>query len=113
MNTMHSIIRANERAGMKPKEAIRFTNLAIRNGQRADDLPCLERRYLESKETEPTFTAVLYKGYIFILKDEVVCVTMYLAPSWFFSKQYFDGKKRVRNVKKYCRYYDSYGMGAA
>ncbi len=112
MNTLHSIIRANERAGMKFNEAVRFTELAIRNGKRASDLPCTQRRYLERKEADSSTSAVLYNGYIFILKDENICITLYPAPNWFFKKQHFDGKKQVRNIKKYLRYYD-YGMEAA
>ena len=105
MNTVHSIIRANERAGKNYSEAVRFTDLAIRNGQRAGDLPSKERRYMESKETDPSCKAILYNGYIFIMKDEDLCITMYLAPSWFLKKQHYDGKKKVRNAKKYLRYY--------
>ncbi len=113
MNTLHSLIRAKERAGMTSKEMTRFTDLAIRNGQRAADLVGLERRYLESKETEPTYTAILYKGYILIVEDGELCITMFPVPAWFFRKQYFEGKKQIRNVKRYRRYNNTYGMGAA
>ncbi len=112
MNTMHSIIRASERAGMNYSRAVRFTELAIRRGLRADSLPCTERCYMESKETDPSITAVLYNGFIFILKDEEICITLYQAPRWFLGKHHFDVKKQVRNVKKYQRYYD-YGKVAA
>ena len=111
---MHSIIRANERAGMKYNEAVRFTDLAIRNGQQAEELPSKERRYLESKEqTDPSCKAILYNGYILIVKDEDICITMYLAPTWFLKKRYYDGKTKVRNAKKYLRYSTSYRMEAA
>ena len=113
MNTMHSIIRASERAGMKYNEAVRFTDLAIRNGQRAEELPSKERRYLESKETDPACSAILYNGYIFIMKDENTCITLYMAPSWFLKKRYYDGKTRVRDPKKYLRYSGSYSKEAA
>ena len=113
MNTIHSIVRANERAGMKRSEAIRFTDLAIRNGIRADELPRKERRYLESKEIDLSFSAVLYNGYIFILKDEDTCITLFPAPNWFLKKRYYDGKTKVRNAKKYLRYSASYRMEAA
>ena len=113
MNTMHSIIRASERAGLKCNEAIRFTDLAIKNGQRAEELPCKERRYLESKETEPACSAILYNGYIFIVKDENTCITLYMAPSWFLKKRHYDGKTRVRDAKKYLRYSASYRAAAA
>lgn len=109
---MHSIIRANERAGMNYNKAIRFTELAITRGLRAEDLPCTERCYMESKASDPSFEAVLYNGFIFILKEEETCITMYPAPNWFFKKHHFDGKKQVRNIKKYLRYYD-YGKEAA
>lgn len=114
MNTLHSIIRAKERAGKNANEAVRFTELAIRNGQRAEDLPSRERRYMESKvAVDPTCTPILYNGYIFIMKDEYLCITMYLAPSWFLKKQHYDGKKKVRDVKKYLRYNYAYGMEVA
>ena len=106
MNTLHSIIRANERAGKNYSEAIRFTDLAIRNGLKAEDLPSKERRYLESKASGASVTAILYNGYIFIMQDETICITMYMAPAWFFKKQHYDGKKKVRNAKKYLRYYE-------
>ena len=106
MNTLHSILRAKERAGKNYDEAIRFTELAFRNGQRAEDLPSKERRYLESKATEPSLSAIHYNGYIFIVQDEELCITLYMAPSWFLRKQHYDGKKKVRNVKKYMRYYE-------
>ncbi len=61
---------------------------------------------MESKETDPSITAVLHNGYIFILKDEEICITLYQAARWFLRKQHFNGKKQVRNVKKYQRYYD-------
>lgn len=113
MNTVHSIIRAKERAGMKYGEAVRFTDLAIRNGQRAEDLPVKERKYMQKKEIDSSITAVLYNGYIFILNDEDVCITLFKAPSWFLKKEHYDGKKKVRDVKKYLRYNTSYGMVAA
>ncbi len=112
MNTIHSIIRANERAGWNYDEAVRFTELAIRNGRRAKELPLRERRFMESRESGPAITSILYNGYIFIVNDDV-CITMYLAPEWFLKKRYYDGKKKVRNVKKYLRYHCSYGMEAA
>ena len=113
MNTMHSIIRANERAGMNCSEAIRFTDHAIRSGKRAEDFPSKERKYLESKETDPACKAIFYNGYIFIMKGENTCITLYLAPSWFLKKRYYDGKTRVRDAKKYLRYSDSYRKEAA
>lgn len=112
MNTVHSILRAKERTGKNYSEAVRFIELAVRNGQRAAELPGLERSYLESKETDSSITAILYNGFIFIMKDEETCITLFQAPEWFFKKQYFDGKKQVRNIRKYLRYYD-YGMEAA
>ena len=113
MNTIHSIVRAGERAGLKYSEAVRFTDLAIRNGQRAEDLPSKERRYLESRETDPGCKTILYNGYIFIFRDEDICITMYAAPSWFLKKRHYDGKTRVRNAKKYLRYADPDGLEAA
>lgn len=104
MNTIHSILRANERAGMKYSEAVRFTDLAIRNGLRPEDLPRKERKYMESRETDAGCKTILYNGYIFIMRDEDICITMYAAPSWFLKKRHYDGKTRVRNAKKYLRY---------
>ena len=112
MNTVHSIIRAKERAGMNCSEAARFIKLAIRNGQRAEELPIMECYYMKSKQTDPSITAIFYNGFIFIMKDDETCITLFQAPGWFFKKKYFDGKKQVRNIRKYLRYYD-YEMEAA
>ena len=105
MNTVHSINRANERAGLNYSRAVRFTELAIQRWLRAEDLPCTERCYMQSKETDPSITTILYNGFIFIMENEETCITMYQAPSWFFRKHHFDGKKQVRNIRKYLRYY--------
>ena len=103
MNTAHSIVRAKER-DLTYERAVRFTDLAIRNGKRPADLPCKERRYLERKAHDPSQCAVLYNGFIFILKDESLCITLYAAPGWFLKKSHYDGKTKIRQPKKYLRY---------
>ena len=46
-------------------------------------------------------TAKAYNGFCLIIGDNGDCVTIYRLPEWFGKKRYYDGKKTVRNAKRY------------
>ena len=107
MNTIHSLNRAKERAGMNKDRANRFMDLAYNRGMTAGEMPWRERCYMESKEKEASSTAIYYNGYIFIWGNDEVSITLFHAPEWFFEKHHCDGKKQIRNIRKYRRFYDN------
>ena len=104
MNTVHSLERAHERLGLSEEQAIRFTENAFYRGKSSDQMPKAERLYMESKEVEFGIKSMYYNGVVLIFTTEGRCVTMYLAPQWFGKKRYYEGKKCIRDAKKYQRY---------
>lgn len=101
----HSIIRMEQRQGMKEEQAKRQIKNAMHRGKRAEDFSSWEYNYLstlcESKEVYP----VAYNGWCYIFNNEGVCVTIYSLPVWFGKKKRFDGKERIKNAKRYFSYY--------
>lgn len=100
--TNHSIIRTEERAHKSEKAARRMINLAKERGIKASDFPARERRYLEGKG-KGRKKAVYYAGYCFIFSNDFECITMFSVPQWFGKKTNFQGKQRIRDIKKYVR----------
>ncbi len=100
MCTSHSIQRANERTKFSGKSAIRFIENGIARGKTADDFSSKESIYL-AKCAKGGCTAKAYNGFCLIIGDNGDCVTIYRLPEWFGKKRYYDGKKRVRNIKRY------------
>ena len=104
MNTLHSYERAKERAGMNKAQAVRFTNLAYERGKTADMMPRREREYMEKKESVAGCRTIYYNDYFFIFSPDGICITLYESPAWFCKKNHYDGKEKIRDVKKYMRY---------
>lgn len=103
--TYHSIIRAESRARMNMDEAIEFIQEAIEKGKGAERLPDMEKEYINGKSREG-YRILFFKGFLFVITDANVCVTMYKAPEWFLkNKNRYDGKNRIKNVKRYNKYY--------
>ena len=100
MCTDHSIERANERTRFNGKTAVRFIENGIARGRTAEEFSRDESRYLV-KLARGNCIAKAYNGYCLIISDSGICVTVYKLPEWFGKKRYYDGKKRIRNVKKY------------
>ena len=100
MCTIHSIERANERTRFNGKTAIRFIENGIERGKTADEFTQKESKYLASLARD-NCVAKVYNGFCLIVSELGVCVTIYKLPEWFGKKRYYDGKKRVRNVKNY------------
>lgn len=100
MCTIHGIERANERTRYNGKAAIRFIENGIARGKTADEFGQKESKYLASLARE-NCVAKAYNGFCLIVSESGTCVTIYRLPEWFGKKRYYDGKKRVRNVKSY------------
>ncbi len=104
MNSKHSIERAKERAGLNEEQAARFIRKASERGKGAEEMPKKERQYMEQKETASNCRTIYYNNYFFIFSLEGTCITLYEAPVWFGKKSHYDGKEKIRDIKKYMRY---------
>lgn len=102
-NTLHSLERMKDRCNVKnAKAAERIVRLALERGKSADDFTSWERSYLDA-EGRNHCRAIAYKDHCYIVNEENICVTVYRLPAWFGKKKHFNGKERIRNLKKYCR----------
>ncbi len=104
MNSKHSIERSRERFGLNEDRANRFIAKALERGKTSGEMPKKERAYMEAREAARGCKTVFYNGAFFIFGLNDVCITVFEAPAWFCRKQYFDGKERIRDAKKYQRY---------
>ena len=104
----HSVKRTQRRAGLSKTTSEKFIFNAIENGRGADSFTDAERDYLLTREAKEGCRAIVHDAYCFIIGDNDCCVTMYRVPVWFEKKAYFDGKKTIRNIKKYIRYNNSF-----
>lgn len=103
--TNHGKEREKERAGLSGRRAKRQFQLALERGKRMEDFhSSMERDYLKNRTTDKTF-AIVYNRYCYIVSDENVVITVFAVPRWFGKKKNFDGKTRIRNIKKYERCY--------
>ena len=100
MCTNHSIQRANERTHFSGKSAVRFIENGIARGKTAEDFTSKESIYLANC-AKGGCVAKAYNGFCLIIGNNGDCVTIYKLPEWFGKKRYYDGKKSVRNVKRY------------
>lgn len=112
MTTTHGLTRTKERTGYNTSTAARFIENAIQRGKMPTAMPTRERRYLQQQEAKEGCNALYYNGFCFIVSTEGYCVTMYPAPKWFGKKPHYDGKERIRNIKRYARnYFDTVNEG--
>ena len=99
--TQHSIERVMERCNLKNRRAaINVIRRAIARGKCADAYNSWERNFLR-RESCGCCTAVAYNNFCYILNESGSCVTVYPLPHWFGKKKRFDGKTRIRDLKKY------------
>lgn len=105
--SIHSIEKAKERAGLCEKRAHKSIELALERGKSADSFSSREHKYLERLSRDGC-TAIAFNGFCFIVGKNGRCVTLFPLPIWFGKKKNFDGKEKVRNVKKYSKSHDSY-----
>ena len=103
--TFHSLDRAKERVGVKGKQAEKMIRLAVERGKGAECFTSQEKRYLEIASSKGE-NAVAYNNFCYIINEYGMCITMYPLPGWFGKKKRFDGKKKIRDLKKYSRNYD-------
>lgn len=103
MYTNHSIERTVERTGLNRKAAIRMIENARIKGHEAREFGRMEREFLERKSSGGR-RILIYAGYCFFFDDQDVCITMFGVPEWF-GKTQFQGKKKIRNPKRYYRRY--------
>ena len=106
MTTYHSIQRAKERTGFNLKSSERFIETALRRGRGAEAFSAKEKDYLLQKEAKEGCRMLVYNLFCFIVAADDACITMYPAPNWFGKKKYHDGKREIKDIKKYMRYYD-------
>jgi hypothetical protein len=105
MISYHAIQRAQERTGLKIKSSESFIANALERGKTVGVFAANERNYLQAKEAKGECRVIVYQSFFFIVDDADLCVTMYAAPKWFGKKKYYDGKTKIKNIKKYMRLY--------
>ena len=100
-NTIHSINRAKERAGLSRKKAEKMMNLARTRGIGYEGCRwSLDRMFLINRSNEVAL-ALAYNGYCFIFNRETAeCITMYPLPKHFGKKKtYYGTSDRKQNVR--------------
>ena len=102
--TYHSLMRAKKRLGLKAEAAKREMKRAFTDGLDASEFDSKEKEYLIGKEVSGAAVKV-YRGSCYIFSEEGTCITVYKVPAWFGKRQFFDGKKKIRNPKDYYRHY--------
>jgi len=103
--SIHGQARLKQRCKLKNSRAVqRNASLALERGKRAADLSSWEHNYLQ-REVECGKLPVAYNGLCYIFSADYILITAFLLPSWFGKPKHFDGKERIRNYKKYSRYY--------
>ena len=100
MCTVHSIQRATERTRYSGKSAERFIQNGIVRGKVAEDFSHQESTFLAGMSRD-NCVAKAYNGYCLIISENGDCVTLYKLPEWFGKKRHYEGKTRIRNVKRY------------
>lgn len=106
--TVHGAERMKERCNLKSQKNIaKSIELAIQRGKRAEDLSSWERNFIE-KDNRNDCTAIAYNGYCYIIGPNNVCITIYALPTWFGKKKLFNGKERIRNIRKYSKLNNAY-----
>lgn len=101
--TEHCVERAMERYNLRNEKSIqKNVDRAYLLGKRAEDFSSWERNYLSGK-TRDCMTGVAYNGFCYIFNEYGICVTMYELPAWFGKRKRFNGKERIRDIKKYNR----------
>lgn len=98
-NTLHSIDRAKEHAGLSRRRAEKMMELARERGIGYEECRwSVDRSYL-SNRTNDTAKAVAYNGYCFIFdRQSLNCITMYPLPKSFGKKKTFYRKDDSRDL---------------
>lgn len=99
--TIHSVERVCERQNIKSKaKAMRKIQKALERGSGAECFQSWERKYMEEKK-KGNCSPIAYDQYCYIVSEDGICVTVFSLPKYFGKRKHFDGKEKIRNVKKY------------
>ena len=107
MTTYHAIIRTMERTGLDRTAAVQFIGKAMERGKGTEFFNGEVRRYLESKSADGQ-RAIVYGFYCFIISAEDICITMYSISDRLNDKKHYDGKQKIRDIRKYMRFNSDY-----
>ena len=101
-NTLHSLRRAKERAGLSRKKAEKMMSLARERGIGFEDCKwSLDRTYLIQK-SDAGKKALAYNGFCFIFDvDTYECITMFPLPKCFGKKKTFYSESRRKQSARY------------
>lgn len=105
--TEHVIARAIERTKLNRKKAKRVITLALERGKDVDVSQNDLRNYLKRKP-QSKHIAKEYNGYCYIIEEVdgvQIGITMFPIPEKILIGSRYDGKIRIRNVKKYARFH--------
>jgi len=105
MTTYHAIQRVKQRTNIERGSEERFIKNAIARGRGAETFNGIERDYLKSYEIGGDCYAVAYNSYCFIFNENDICITMYPLPAWFGKKKLFNGKTKIRSIRKFVHDY--------
>ncbi|MDE6060874.1 MAG: hypothetical protein K2G31_05330 [Clostridia bacterium] len=98
--TKHSLEKAKERLGINKNKAETMIANALCRGKTAEHFVAWERSFLV-QESKNGCRAIAYNGFCYIVSPLNTCITLYPLPSWFGHRKHFDGKEKIRNVKRY------------
>lgn len=99
----HSVNRAMERCRVKNvRAAEKRIATALQRGKQASEYSSWERSYLMDRASD--CTAIAYNNFCYLVNEDGMCITLYPLPAWFGKKKRFQGKERIRDMKKYQRY---------
>ncbi|MGN1019216.1 MAG: hypothetical protein ACI4O7_02480 [Aristaeellaceae bacterium] len=109
-SSRHGFVRTMERTGATDRQALRMIRNAWERGKRAEQLPYPQQRsYVaryDSMLLDGRTNLRVYGNYLFIFTAGGRLITMHQLPQTFSRKRVYDGKTRVRDVKKYSRFND-------
>lgn len=100
--TQHTQAVARQRTGLAQQRAIRFLSRAVERAKGEEMFTGRQKEYLVEKSRDGC-QALAYNGCCIIRSGEGRCVTVYPLPTWFHRRQVYQGKDRIRNVRKYMR----------
>lgn len=102
--TNHGYERAEQRLGLTKEQADRKIRNVLAKGRDYTKFTSKEKQYLRSQERKGA-RAFAYDGFCYIIADDNVCITTYRLPSWFGKSRNYDGKTKIKNLKKYNQNY--------
>ncbi len=99
--SLHGLSRTMERTGKDVLQSIQLVQKAWKKGRTPNVSPQKERTAEGSSVSLVEYR--IYKGNLFIFSGTGVLITMYSLPADYYHKELYDGKTRIRKVKRYKR----------